>query len=201
MRAVCGLLPAGRHVAVVHQLPRLPGRFGEVVIEIAAEVHALLGSKPDHLPRLAELGPEPDVQAMGLQLTVVDHDQSMRQATIQVTVDNKPPTIKLTYPPDGEQYEAPKDEWIVFNADVADNFGIDRVEFWSDIYTKPFSIRYIAPYNDKLTFLIANPETKQPVFRTEVIGKHTFWAVVYDKAGIKVESNKVRLDVTYKKPQ
>ena len=31
-----------------------------------------------------------------LQLTGVDNNQSLRQATIQVTVDNKPPTIKLT---------------------------------------------------------------------------------------------------------
>jgi hypothetical protein len=132
---------------------------------------------------------------------VVDNNQSLRQATIQVTVDNKPPTIKLTYPPDGEKYEAPKDEWIVFNADVADNFGIDRVEFWTDVYTQPFSIRTIAPYNDKLLFMPINPETKKPFFRTEILGAHTFWAVVYDKAGNKVESNKVKVAITYKKPQ
>jgi len=136
-----------------------------------------------------------------LQLTVVDQNQSLRQATIQVTVDNKPPTIKLTYPPDGEKYEAPKDEWIVFNADVADNFGIDRVEFWTDVYTQPFSIRYIAPYNDKLLFMPIDPETKKPTFRTDVLGKHTFWAMVYDKAGNKVESNKIKLEVIFKKPQ
>jgi penicillin-binding protein 1C len=136
-----------------------------------------------------------------LQLTVVDHDQSMRQATIQVTVDNKPPTIKLTYPPNDEKYEAPKDEWIVFNADVADNFGIDRVEFFMDVYTQPFAIRYIAPYNDKLLFTPINPETKKPAFRAEVIGTRTAWAVVYDKAGNKAESNKIKLTIELKKPK
>ncbi len=136
-----------------------------------------------------------------LQLTVVDNNQSLRQATIQVTIDNTPPKIKLTYPPDGEKYEAPKDEWIVFNADVSDNFGIDRVEFFMDVFTKPFSIRYVAPYNDKLTFVFENPETKKPTFRQQVIGKHSVWAVVYDKAGNKVESNKVTVEVIYKKPE
>jgi membrane carboxypeptidase/penicillin-binding protein PbpC len=135
-----------------------------------------------------------------LQLTVVDHGGNLRQATIQVTIDNKPPTIKLTYPPDGEKYEAPKDEWIVVNADVSDDFGIDRVEFYMDVFTKPFSVRYVAPYNDKLTFIYENPETKKPTFRQEVIGKRTIWAIVYDKAGNKVESNKVKVDVIYKKP-
>jgi hypothetical protein len=136
-----------------------------------------------------------------LQLTAVDKNQSLRQATIQVTVDNTPPKIQLTYPPDGEPYEAPKDEWIVFNADVSDNFGIDRVEFWTDAYTQPFSIRTIAPYNDKLTFLPVNPETKKPTFRTEVLGTHAYWAVVYDKAGNRAESNKLKVAVSYKKPQ
>ncbi len=136
-----------------------------------------------------------------LQLTVVDHSQSLRQSTIQVTVDNKPPTIKLTYPPDGEKYEAPKDEWIVFNADVADNFGIDRVEFYMDVFTNPFSVRYVAPYNDKLTFVYENPDTKKQEFRSQVLNTRTAWAVVYDKAGNKAESNKVKVTVTYKKPQ
>jgi len=136
-----------------------------------------------------------------LQLTVVDRNQSLRQATVQVTVDNAPPKIALTYPPDGEKYEAPKDEWIVFNADVSDNFGIDRVEFFMDVFTKPFSIRYVAPYNDKLTFIYENPDTKKQEFRSQVLNTHSVWAVVYDKAGNKAESNKVKVTVTYKKPQ
>jgi hypothetical protein len=136
-----------------------------------------------------------------LQLTAVEKNQNLRQATIQVTVDNTAPKIRLTYPNDGEGYEAPRDEWIVFNADVSDNFGIDRVEFFMDVYTKPFSIRYVAPYNDKLTFLYESPDTKKQVFRSEVLGTHTAWAVVYDKAGNKAESNKVKVIVAYKKPQ
>ena len=136
-----------------------------------------------------------------LQLTAMEHNQNIRQATVQVTVDNTPPKIKLTYPGDGEKYTAPQDEWVVFNADVSDNFGIDRVEFYMDVFTQPFSIRYVAPYNDKLTFLTENPETKKQVFRSEVLGTHTAWAVVYDKAGNRVESNRIRVVVDYKKPQ
>jgi hypothetical protein len=136
-----------------------------------------------------------------LQLTVVDHNQSLRQATIQVTLDNKPPKIQLTTPVDGDKYEAPKDEWIMVNADVTDNFGIDRVEFFMDVYTQPFTIRTIAPFHEKLMFIYDNPETKKPTFRSEVIGKRTIWAVVYDKAGNKAESAKVRIEVQYKKPE
>jgi len=116
-------------------------------------------------------------------------------------VDNTPPKIKLTYPADGDSYTAPQDEWVVFNADVSDNFGIDRVEFYMDVFSQPFSIRYVAPYNDKLTFITENPETKKQTFRSEVLGTHTAWAVVYDKAGNRVESNRIRVAVAYKKPQ
>ena len=70
-----------------------------------------------------------------------------------------------------------------------------------DVLTQPFSIRYVVPYNDKLTFLTENPETKKPVFRSELVGTRTAWAVVYDKAGNKAESNKVKLKITYKKPE
>jgi hypothetical protein len=84
---------------------------------------------------------------------------------------------------------------------VADNFGIDRVEFFMDVFTEPFSVRYVAPYNDKLTFVYENPDTKKQEFRSQVLNTRTAWAVVYDKAGNKAESNKVKVTVTYKKPQ
>jgi len=70
-----------------------------------------------------------------------------------------------------------------------------------DVFSQPFSIRYVAPYNDKLTFITQDPQTKQQTFRTQVLGTHTAWAIVYDKAGNKVESNRIKVSVAYKKPQ
>ncbi|HID88589.1 MAG TPA: penicillin-binding protein [Anaerolineae bacterium] len=116
-----------------------------------------------------------------LQLTVVDHSQAIRQATIQVTVDNISPTIRLTYPPDGKVYTYGKDEWVNINADVADNYAIDRVEFYRNDEEEPFAVRTVAPYNVNW-------------FITE-LGQQRFRAVVYDAAGNRAKSEVVSIEV------
>ncbi len=122
-----------------------------------------------------------------LQLSVVRYDQSVQQFTLQVTVDNIPPTVELNYPPPEEKYELGKDEWININAQVSDNFGIDRVEFYVDKEEKPFTVRRVAPFHDKWL-----------LDKGDKIGQHTFYVKVYDKAGNMVESNKVRVTVKKK---
>lgn len=131
-----------------------------------------------------------------LQLTVVDHSQALRQATIQVTVDNISPTIELTYPPEDKTYIIEKDEWVNINAEVADNYAIGRVEFYWDSgretegeegeegeqeERQPFAVRTVAPYN--VNWIIT------------ATGEQTFWAVVYDATGNRAESEKVTIKV------
>ncbi len=122
-----------------------------------------------------------------LQLAVVRHDQSVQQFIIQVTIDNKPPKIELNYPFSGEKYELGKDEWVNVSADVSDNFGIDRVEFFVDNAEKPFAVRLVAPFHEKWL-----------LDRGDKLGTHALWAKVYDKAGNMVESNKVQVVVARK---
>ncbi len=116
-----------------------------------------------------------------LQLTVVDHSQAVRQATIQVTVDNISPTVQLTYPPEGKVYTYGKDEWVNINADVSDNYAIGRVEFYRNDEEEPFAVRAVPPYNVNW-------------FITE-LGTQRFRVVVVDAAGNRTESDVVTIEV------
>ena len=125
-----------------------------------------------------------------LRLTVFQNDGNAAAAVVQVTVDNISPTLKLIYPPDDEEYFFGKDEWISLNPDVQDNIAIDRVEFFVDDEPTPFLVRPVPPYDAKW---LLNDGKK--------IGKHTFIARAYDKAGNVIESNKIKVEVRPKPPE
>jgi hypothetical protein len=106
-----------------------------------------------------------------LQLTVVDHSQSFRRATIYVTVDNTPPEAYVGYPWPGRVYELESaDEWANFQADVSDNVQIDRVEFYMDdelldfTVVEPYSIKWVLDMHD----LQLDPNL-EPIQETRVI--------------------------------
>ncbi len=108
-----------------------------------------------------------------LQLQVVGHDQNVRQATIQLTVDNTPPDVDLTYPEEGQEYEFGLDEWVNINAEVLDVYAIERVEFYKNGEEEPFAVKSVAPYNINWTL--------------EGVGEYTFRIKVYDAAGNMAE--------------
>jgi penicillin-binding protein 1C len=90
-----------------------------------------------------------------LQLTVVDHSQNFRRATIYVTVDNTPPEAYVGYPWPGRVYELEAaDEWANLKADVSDNVQIDRVEFYLDdelldfTVVEPYSVKWVLTMQD-----------------------------------------------------
>jgi membrane peptidoglycan carboxypeptidase len=116
-----------------------------------------------------------------LQLTVVDHSQAVRQSTIQVTVDNTPPEIDLTYPIENSLYVFGQDEWVNVNAEVVDNYAINRVEFFRNDEEAPFAVRSVPPYN--VNWTLAG------------LGRQRFRAVVYDAAGNSAESETVSIYV------
>jgi penicillin-binding protein 1C len=106
-----------------------------------------------------------------LQLTVVDHSQNFRRATIYVTVDNQPPEAYVGYPWPGRVYELEAaDEWANLKADVSDNVQIDRVEFYLDdelldfTVVEPYSIKWVLEMKD----LRLDPNM-EPVLETRVI--------------------------------
>jgi membrane carboxypeptidase/penicillin-binding protein PbpC len=116
-----------------------------------------------------------------LQLSVVDHSSAMRQTSIQVTVDNVTPTIALTHPPADKVYILGQDEWINVNAEVADNYAIDRVEFYRNDAEEPFAVRTVPPYN--VNWMLTE------------LGEQRFRAMVYDAAGNPAESEEVAVQV------
>jgi len=105
-----------------------------------------------------------------LQLTVVDHSQSFRRATIYVTVDNTPPTAAVSYPWPGRVYEVEAaDEWANLAADVSDNVQIDKVEIYLDnelvdfTVVEPYAVKWVLTMQD----LKLDPNM-QPIVETQV---------------------------------
>lgn len=120
-----------------------------------------------------------------LQLQVVNHDQYVRQATIQLTVDNQPPKVDLTYPPANSEYEYGFDEWVNVNAEVRDNYAVARVEFYKNNQETPFNVRTVAPFNVN--------------WKLEAPGQYSFHVVVYDAAGNRTETEPVTIRVIPRK--
>ena len=116
-----------------------------------------------------------------LQLQVVEHNQNVRQAVLQLTVDNTPPDADLTYPPDGQTYEFGFDEWVNINVEVNDAYATDRVEFYKNDEETPFEVKSVAPYNINWTL--------------EGVGQYTFYVKVYDAAGNETQTEPVTVQV------
>jgi len=120
-----------------------------------------------------------------LQLVVVGGDQQLRQATIQLTVDNTPPKVDLTFPLAGSEFETGLVEWVNINAEVNDNLALSRVEFYQGDQAEPFSVRTIAPFNVNWTL-------RPP-------GQYSFRVIAYDAAGNKTETESVTIRVIPRK--
>lgn len=131
-----------------------------------------------------------------LRLSVVDHGMALREATIQVTVDHISPTLDLTHPEEGAEYEFDFDEWVNVNAEVED-YSIAQVEFYVYQWEKedeegdevpdppeelePFAVRTIAPFNVNWTI----PGHGE--------GKYTFFIIAIDAAGNRSKSDRVTI--------
>jgi len=124
-----------------------------------------------------------------LQLTVVRNDDSYEQASIQVTVDNTPPEVEITYPPDGALYVMEDDEWVSIQAEAWDNFSIERVEFYLD--DRLLSYDTVSPYNQKWTITMGSAARET----------HTIHVVAVDAAGNRTESERVKINVIPKKEE
>ncbi len=67
-----------------------------------------------------------------LRLQVVRGGQRIDTFVLQVTVDNDPPAASIPYPLPGQSFERAAQPSVIFQANVADNVGILRVEWWLD---------------------------------------------------------------------
>jgi hypothetical protein len=116
-----------------------------------------------------------------LQLQAVGGDGQVRQSSIQLTVDNTPPKVDLTYPPDGSEFVYGEVEWVNVNAEVNDGYAVARVEFYQDGQAEPFAVRQIAPFN--VNWALGGP------------GRYAFHVVVYDAAGNETKTESVAITV------
>lgn len=112
-----------------------------------------------------------------IRLSVVDGQRNIRTAIIQVTVDNTSPTGRITYPLDGAKVQ-PVRGGVTLNAQVEDQVGIARVEWWVD---------------GKL----ALQQTAAPfVFQLEAVsGSHSVFLKIWDNAGNQATSEKVSFKI------
>lgn len=89
-----------------------------------------------------------------LQLTVVDHDQTLKRSLIQVTVDNTPPKVKIIHPNDEDVYVMEQDEWVNIQASATDNISMDKVEFYLD--NTKIGESSVPPYSFKWTIKMSD---------------------------------------------
>ena len=139
------------------------------------------GLTPDNLQTLADNVTEPRENAelavwdvSGLQglytllLTVVRQDGGFEEYSVQVTVDNTPPTAEILFPlPDQQIFT--DEEWVIVQAQVADDVSLERVAFYVDGAEVPFAISTVPPFTEKWD--IPGP------------GCHRFRVVAVDAAG------------------
>jgi hypothetical protein len=67
-----------------------------------------------------------------LQLQAVRADQRVDTAVIQVTVDNTPPEVSLSYPQEGDELDYTSNRQVTFQAQASDNLSLAIVEFYVD---------------------------------------------------------------------
>jgi penicillin-binding protein 1C len=106
-----------------------------------------------------------------LRLTVVEHSQQIHEYATQVTVDNAPPEVTISYPEQDQAYVMEDDEWISVQADAVDNFSMDRVDFYVD--DRPLGTATVPPYNRRWTIAMSDTIPSLPpgtvITDTEVI--------------------------------
>ncbi|MEN8098604.1 MAG: Ig-like domain-containing protein, partial [Chloroflexota bacterium] len=118
-----------------------------------------------------------------VQLAAVRHDQSFESTSIQVTVDNQPPEIELTFPLPEQEFIYPDDEWVTVQPLAMDNVSLDYVEFFVDGAAVGRSS--VSPFSFQWTIGGA-------------VGRHSVHAVAYDAAGNSTTSSSIVFNVSRK---
>ena len=113
-----------------------------------------------------------------LQLLVVRGDQRFDMATVQVTVDNQAPDVRLISPWPGELFTM-KDESIVIQPEVSDDFSVEYVEVWVD--ERKVETTTVAPFTTRWTI--------------DRVGTHSIYLRAVDAAGNVTHSDVVNIVV------
>lgn len=114
-----------------------------------------------------------------LKVSRIEADGRITDAVTQVTIDNTAPAVKVSQPRPGEAFKASEDEWVNVTADVQDDNTISKIEFFAN--GELFETKTVAPFTAKWTIRGG--------------GRVEFYAVAYDGAGNKTESERVGVSV------
>ncbi len=119
-----------------------------------------------------------------VQLVVVKNDPNggpfnFETATVQVTVDNQPPSVRLLSPLPAAQYSLARDESVVIQAEAQDNLSLASVAFYVD--GALVTTATVPPYSTRWTISGA--------------GEHSVQARAYDAAGNLADSERLTFTV------
>lgn len=114
-----------------------------------------------------------------LQLVVVREEQRFDLVSVQVTIDNQPPSAGLLTPQAGETFSL-NDESIIIQPQVTDNLSLAQVEIIVD--GRVIDTRTVAPYTTR--------------WRMTVPGEHTIRVRAVDAAGNVTNSPPITIIVT-----
>ena len=112
-----------------------------------------------------------------IQLVALKLDQTFAVSTMQVTVDNTPPNVKLLAPTDNQEFQI-KDESIIIQPDAKDNLSLSFVEIYVD--DKKVATNTVAPFTTRWKM---------------TAGKHVIYVKAIDAAGNEAESKRVTVGV------
>lgn len=96
-----------------------------------------------------------------VQLQVVRADRIVDTAVIQVTVDNLPPEVSITYPQPGQELALRENRQVTFQAEAGDNLSLVEVEFYVDgesigtLEGAPFALTWPAARGEHTLRLLA----------------------------------------------
>ncbi|HHX43464.1 MAG TPA: penicillin-binding protein [Chloroflexi bacterium] len=117
-------------------------------------------------------------------------DGGEHQATVQVLVDNTPPSVQIQAPTPDKFFYPGTDEWISIQVDARDNVAMDKVEFYID--DQLFGYSTVSPYTVRWMLRRAEGEGAFPV---EPWGTHRIHVVAYDSAGNTTTSEPVTVHI------
>jgi hypothetical protein len=106
-----------------------------------------------------------------LRLMVIRTDQRVDQAVVQVTLDNTPPQVAISYPLAGQELNLAQEPQVALQAQVNDPF-LAKVEFYVDGILVGGTD--LAPYG---------------VFWQAKVGSHSLRVVATDRAGNTAEAS------------
>jgi membrane peptidoglycan carboxypeptidase len=135
------------------------------------------GSAPVTVGRLADWDTTGLNGLYAIRLNVVDTDQTLRSAVIQVTVDNIPPLARILYPRNDQTIQSVRGS-VTLVAEVQDTVGLEKVEWWID--GKLVSTQINAPFAWQI-------EGKQ--------GEHTVLLKAWDTAGNQVKTDLITFTI------